>query len=250
MMNLLSSGKKSTASVPGSVDVALVPNGGSKPCPPLPDAGRKYFDDLLKKEEDLAPELQSCVEEVGNLGPCLRHPLVFSVRHVPQLNALMNESLRQKKAWLEEAVREKKWSVAIFLHERPYRLMAFIKYMRDMADIEYWELLGEIWRDSENIWQHRARWRGLLRSRRLLSERFMSDEEREAFARLPETLAVYRGYIRKLNKTGLSYTLNLEKAKFFASRYYHKGEVLTRTVKKKNVFAYLTGRHEDEVIIL
>jgi hypothetical protein len=78
----------------------------------------------------------------------------------------------------------------------------------------------------------------------------MSAEDRKDFKKLPDTFKVYRGYIPGQNKGGYSYTLNKEKAKWFANRFDRNGKVVERTVNKDDVFAYLNGRNEQEIIIL
>ena len=58
------------------------------------------------------------------------------------------------------------------------------------------------------------------------------------------------GYIKNKNKSGYSYTLNKEKAKWFANRFGNNGLVETRTINKSDVFAYTNQRGENEIIIL
>ena len=71
--------------------------------------------------EELNPELQEYLDcEAGFT--CIRHPLVYSIMHVPPLNKLMNQSLGHKKQMLSEALEKGDWSRVVFLHERPYRV--------------------------------------------------------------------------------------------------------------------------------
>jgi hypothetical protein len=122
--------------------------------------------------------------------------------------------------------------------------------MREMKDEEFWEVLGEAWVDSENIWQNLSTWKMLLKSTRKGREHFMNEEERKMFEELPETLVVHRGFIPGKNKKGLSYTLDEKKAEWFAKRFHKEGEVSTLTIPKSKAFAYLTGRGESEIIMI
>ena len=80
----------------------------------------------------------------------------------------------------------------------------------------------------------------------------MSKDELKAYHELPDELRIYRGIGEKSNPKGLSWTLNKEKAEWFANRYNMlgtKGYVVTAVAQKKDGLAYFTGREEDEVII-
>ena len=143
------------------------------------------------------------------------------------------------------------------MHERPHRLDAFGELIatRVVKDIDYWELLGSIWIDSENIWQNFPNWKRLLRSKRPHKHAFMDADDKKEFKALPNRLTVYRGCVCGQNETGMSWTLDKAKATWFSSRFLRrdKGEkpcVLEKTINKSKAFAYLTGRGESEVIIL
>lgn len=199
------------------------------------------------REEVLDPELTEYIEDMGRFGTYIKHPLVFQ----PYFNAAYcNRMLRDKRAALQKAVAEKNWSQVIWVHERPYRLMAFMQNMPSMSDADYWEQLGDVWTDSENIWQDYSLWHRLLESKKPHRECFMCKDERTAFAKLPDVLTVYRGYVPRKNRRGMSYTLNPEKAHWFANRYGPNGQVVTLTVPKGEVFAYINRRQEEEIIIV
>ena len=107
------------------------------------------FSDL--QEEELDPELLEYQEQHDVLGNCIRHPLVYSVLHPPQMNGMVNKQLRAKKQALEKALETRSWHSYIYLHERPWRLHALQEISGDIDSPHYWSLLGSIWVDSENI---------------------------------------------------------------------------------------------------
>jgi hypothetical protein len=169
------------------------------------------------------------------------------------MNAIINKSYKVKLACVREAVDQKKWSRAIFLHERPYRLEALAEYAPMMDDRSYWEMVANAWTDSENIWQNLSRWRDLWEAKRPDKDFCMSDDERAVLASLPDTVVVYRGVhgkgAKKRVRKGMSWTLNRDKAVWFAERF--SGEdalVLEGTVKKKDIHAYFAGRDEAEIV--
>jgi|SRR5579871_2317491 len=204
---------------------------------------------LLEKQELLCAELEQYREELPRLGTCIRHPLVYMVPHHEQLNAWANQMLREKRKQIELATKKHNWSQYIWLHERPYRLDAFQAIEPKLTDQEYWKLLGSVWIDSENIGHRFHVWLRLLKSKRPGREYFMDEEDRAEFAKLPEKLTIYRGYQPGKNAHGISYTLDKAKAEWFAKRFSQNGKVKTKTVAKSEIFAYLGGRNEREVIV-
>lgn len=194
---------------------------------------------------DLDPELRIFLDEFA-----LRHPLVFGIPYVKAMNGHYNKVLEIKSADVRQASLEKNWVSYLYLHERPYRLNAFLMIMDRMTDPEYWDLLRHIWTDSENIWQNVRVWKRLLKSARPFSERFMDEEERAALAALPEKVTIYRGYQKKLNRNGLSFTLDRAIAVKLGRRWLKTCDVWKRVVKREQIFAYLKSRGEEEIILV
>lgn len=201
------------------------------------------------REEPLHPDLAPFVVK-GPLGPMLKHPLKYELSCVPELYAFINLTFEKKKQALDEYKAQKNWAQIVWLHERPYRLEAFGRIVEHLSDEQYWQLLSEIYTDSENIWQNRQDWNRFLSSKRKHSELFMSESERAFLKSLPEQVTVYRGYVHGKNKRSISHTLSKETAAWFAQRYgSKKGSVLTLTVHRSRIFAYKNVRNEQEVLI-
>jgi hypothetical protein len=203
---------------------------------------------------DLHPDLLPYLGHTGHF-EALQHPLVYGVPYTPEMNNHYNKRYELMKEEVAKALAEGNIHRYVFMHERPYRLNAFVDCIanRVVPDKDYWELLGSMWIDSENIWQNLNVWKRLMRSPRPRKQFFMDEDERKAFKLLPPQLTIYRGCIRRQNEDGMSWTLDKDKAAWFSKRFACKGEsacVLEKTIQKKNVFAYLTGRGESEVIIL
>src|SRR6478736_3433688 len=118
----------------------------------------------MKKTEKLHPDLQTYLEERGPLGRMIRHPLLYEIVYMPQMNAVLNARYLAKKKATTEAFDKKDWSHYIILYERPYRLVPFMNSMKLMTDQEYWHNLGRVWSDSENIWQNIKVWKKLMAS--------------------------------------------------------------------------------------
>jgi hypothetical protein len=77
----------------------------------------------------------------------------------------------------------------------------------------------------------------------------MDEGERKFLSELPDEFVIYRGHTKK-NRKGYSWTLNSEKAKWFAERFNEKSSsVAFATCSKENVIAVFLGRNEFEVVV-
>ena len=207
---------------------------------------------ILGRVEDLDPEL-ACCETQSAIGPVIKHPLLFAVPYVPAMNAMINEAFRAKTAAVEEAKATRRWSHYLWLHERPYRVHAFSRIADRLDDGTYWEQLGQLWTDSENIFEAEALWLRLLRepSRIVSRALMMTAEEREYLDGLPEHITVYRGYSHPGQNNGMSWSLSRDVAHRFAFRFAADapGKVARREITKDEVIAYFEGRGEQEIVL-
>jgi hypothetical protein len=202
---------------------------------------------LKESSEPLHPDLVPYFEADGALGAQVRHPLVYQVPLWS--NGSANAYYLQKKKDLEQALAEKNYSRVVYLHERPYRLQAFIQIQKYLSDEKYWSLLASVWTDTENAWQHLDEWRELFNSSRPKRQRLMDRDEVLAYDSLPDTVKVYRGCQKGINEDGISWTLKRDKAEWFATRFSKDGLVLEKEIQKKDIIAVFTNRNEFEVII-
>lgn len=80
-------------------------------------------------------------------------------------------------------------------------------------------------------------------------ELLMNLDEYETYISLPDSFTVYRGVGRGRNPEGMSWTDNLDSAKWFASRFGDDGYVIRGIVNRSDVLAYFSRRNECEVVI-
>jgi hypothetical protein len=205
----------------------------------------------------LDPELEQYRTRDAALGwDVIKHPLVFSVPHFPGTENLLNQQLTAKKKAIAEALEENNLDRYVWMHERPYRLEAFLIGLGKgivVSDQDYNELLHSMWIDSENIWQHKKAWKQLFTDKRFNRDLFMDEEEREKLASLPDLISVYRGCTTGKNEKGMSWTLSRVRAEWFANRFSSRkttSKVIAKQVKKSKVLAYSNSRNEEEIILL
>lgn len=211
--------------------------------------------DLMQKVEPLCEELQPYLRHYGKFKG-INHPLVQEIPLFDESRcALVNRRLLHKQEQIAKAIDNRDWDRFIMLHERPYRFGAMQELMRNnqLSDTELARLVGDVWTDSENIWQHQDAWLAVWRTLKQ-PHLTMDDAERQAwqhFGRLKGPLVIYRGINQpNHNPNGMSWSLDRDKALWFAKRLSPRGPRLLRgQVMPDAVFAYFVGRGENEVVV-
>ena len=209
-----------------------------------------FDNDIFSKVENLNADLIPYLEKGSARNfAMLRHPLVYSVPYSPAMNAYINKQYEVKSKALKDYLSARKFDSYIFLHERAHRLMAYFNIRYDITDLKVkGDIVNSIWTDSENIWQNLKVWKVVLKEKGV-KENFMSEEDKAFFNSLPDQITIYRGHQSK-NAKGLSYTLDKDKALWFANRFKGNGTVKEIIIDKKKVFAYTNERDEKEIIVL
>lgn len=82
----------------------------------------------------------------------------------------------------------------------------------------------------------------------------MTDSDYKYYCSLPDELEIYRGVSKGRAKYGLSWTEDIEKAKWFMNRFSNycddNDKLLLRVrIKKENVIAYFNTRNEKEILL-
>ena len=203
---------------------------------------------------DLNPELEPWLVQTS-FGTALKHPLLYSLPYNSAFNGMLNAQIAAKLKAVKQAKQRRRWPSYIGLHERAWRLQALQEIADSLRPRTYWALLGEVYTDSENLWQNLDLWHDMLDDPRPDRQWLMTVGERREFKRLPETLKVYRGYIYGQQEQGLSWSLRPGVAHWFALRHASEdddrhGRVLEGEVQRSDALAYFTGRNEAEIVAL
>ena len=208
---------------------------------------------LLYRTEELHPDLACYVYDVDVLGEVLKAPLVFIVPYLPQLAAIANRTYRGKLQALARAESEGKWQKVLWLHEKPYRMAVFLQVRDQMSDRDYWQALGSLWLETENLHEDQDEWVAALTANRAGRAQWLMDKtERAVLAGLNEQVTVHRGFRRPGRHLAPSWTLDPARAEWFARRAIDPGTagyLATVTVPKSSVIAYFAGRGEQEIVL-
>jgi len=121
---------------------------------------------------------------------------------------------------------------------------------------DYWPVVGALWTDTESPGKYSEHWREVFAAEFLDREgpgrtAMMSLEELAALVELPDEVTVYRGFDREGGAEGFSWTLDRERAGWFARRFPGDApSVATGTVARNDIIAVFFGREEAEVVAL
>ncbi|CAM6053398.1 unnamed protein product [Sphagnum tenellum] len=235
----------------------------------MSDAGKKADLDAIARlqnmfaPEPLHPDLVPYLRDTDHIGQMIHHKLVISIMHSDAMNKMVNRRYEQTKAMVDEAYASADWQRYVFLHERPYRFDALMEIMEpsgfwvidnpERANA-FWRLVSSVWIDSENIHENYNDWHEIWSSDpKPVAEAVMDEDDRATFAALPEMVKVWRGATHKNVANGLSWTIDKNKAEWFARRFSNPDRpsyIASGRVTRNNILAYFGGRNEKEVIII
>lgn len=126
-------------------------------------------------------------------------------------------------------------------------LNVFIKEKDLLSDERYWELLRSTWIICGNI-KNIPTFRKMFESKRPKRNWFSTPEEIARLNSLPEIFTVYRAQNgEEIN--GISFTLSLAVAQTYKFKF-DKDRIITKEIKRSDVFAFIERNGEEEVLIL
>lgn len=209
--------------------------------------------DDLYGPEDLCPELADHLQESVHIPgtKVLHHPLIVIPLYHDMQNRMSNRMFAYKRQQLDAARAKGDYRLQINLHERPYRLEALWDLREVIEDpAEYWRCVRMVWIDTENAHECRGPWEDIWSEECPHRESVMTEEERASLAAMPERITVYRGYNDPSFEEGFSWTTNRTKGLWFAKRFRGAATLLTGTIARDEVRAYIEGRGEFEIVAL
>lgn len=127
----------------------------------------------------------------------------------------------------------------------------FFRKSKLLSNPRYWELMRTVWVAAGST-ETAQLFRTMMKSSRPCRSWFMTPEDSKVLDAMQFPVLVYRAYdaVRYPNDTdpGISWTLDVQWCREYAER---KGRVVkSRMVYRSDIFAYVTRRGEEEIIIL
>lgn len=140
------------------------------------------------------------------------------------------------------------------LVNKPYRI-AFLKYTVDfMSRDDMSQILADIWigTESPNLDPNMSKAKLVSLFKKANPNELMNEDELRIFNQLADTVTIYRGVTsyNADNIKALSWTLDYDKAEWFANRFGEEdGTVYEAEIEKAHILAYFNRRNESEVIV-
>lgn len=206
----------------------------------------------------------------SNIPFCVYHPylesstvqvpidieLPMEVENIAFVDVLLDENGRKQWVWkMENVIHNATELFDLYIIVRKSYRLAFLKYAKEYMSLkDFSTYLADAWVSSENPNQDANCDIDMLISwfQQADKKTLMVAEDYKVYTSLPDELNIYRGVALGREPNGLSWTADLEKAKWFAHRYdrgNNQGYVEAAIVKKEDVLAYFNTRGEDELVV-
>lgn len=133
--------------------------------------------------------------------------------------------------------------------------LTFFKYVYEyLSEKDYADFLADAWvtEENPNMDVNVSINESINFFKKANKSLLMKKEDYLTYQEFSSNLTVYRGVAINRTALGLSWTTNLEEAKWFANRFNKddkKGYVQVLEVKKEDILAYFNIRREDEVVV-
>ena len=128
----------------------------------------------------------------------------------------------------------------------------FFKYACSHLSVsDYSQFLSFLWQQMEfpNMDENVKPYEFVRYFKKADKNMLMEADELLFYKTLPHEILVYRGFSEGGDVKALSWTLDVEKAKWFAKRFGKKPQVYSAKIQKKDVLAYFNGRGESELVL-
>ena len=168
--------------------------------------------------------------------------------------------INYKQELLNEAINQENWDAVYMLLSKPYRL-SWLEENYDLITDEkaYYEFLKDAYVDSEFPMSGFYEYEDLLKLfwHKNYPKLMMDKDELAFYNQLPNELTIWRG-IRVEDELdeeniGFSFTLDKEKAEWFAKRFSQDGRgtpmLIEAKVKKDKILSVFLNRGEEEVLV-
>jgi len=170
------------------------------------------------------------------------------------------QKINFKKQELDKAIEQQNWDKVFMLVEKPFRLNWLeenIDLIKD--DKQYYNFLKDAYMMTEFPMNGFSNYRDLLDLfyARKNSKLMLDEDELKLLNSLPNEVKIWRGVkvddVLDDDNIGLSFTLNKDKAIWFAERFAQAGVsqaiLIEAVVKRDDILSIFLNRDEEEVIV-
>jgi hypothetical protein len=169
----------------------------------------------------------------------------------------ITESVENLQAWqnyMKKQINSTDNAYEIYMMtNKPYSL-TFLKYASPyLSKADFSKILADAWIRSKNpnCDTNVSKSKLISMFKQADPHELMLEDELRQYEELDDTVTVYRGVTshNAKNIKALSWTLDREKAEWFAHRFNEDGTVYEAEIDKQHILALFNGRNESEVIV-
>ncbi len=192
------------------------------------------------------------VEFIESIG-MIRHKFYVGFIVTGEVAKMVKTHIDYKRDTARMGMQNRNCYQYVFSHTRPFRLDAFMEYEllngtdSDSMKMDIAKTLADVWIDCENPHINIDVWKAYFKKYGADS---MSTEEIDFLTRLDDNIEIYRGVQSECNDEGISWTLDKDKALWFANRFRGEGIVRVKKISKSAVSCFYNGRGECEIILI
>ena len=192
------------------------------------------------------------------VGLFVDHPILETIfANTYSTNGMINiaESPENFKKWHDDYVSfindQSSLSRLFFSVRKSSRLYLLFLIQDFLSQKDLSKMLREVWMSAEFVINSGVPLSDLVNMfRKCDLSILMSEQELETFISLSNGVSIYRGVRNESYKLGLSWTLDKNRADWFANRFdCYKNFVYKIPIEKDAVLAYFSSRGEDEVVV-
>ena len=239
---------------------------------------------IKKFQKELDEDLIRFIRFRGRNGYCIFH-YQFELHNISKYSPNeINRLFKDKKNQLLEFLNKNQIENYLLAVPEKYKLWTFENLIDKknqnnslpnrfyLNDDEYWKIVRQLWNlHSGELPMNQGLWWKILTSERTMKQEFMNKEELDFFEKLPEKFTVFQGYVSSkiypaksrfsakldigysfslLEKIGLKYVNKYKKFNRIEGGMKYESTLFVREVNKKDVFAFINDKNEQEIIML
>ena len=154
----------------------------------------------------------------------------------------IEKNIKQRKLYIEKALKMEDFSKILFLMDKPYRLEVYKQIFEEIPNEDKYKIFIDLYVNAEYGFSN-------------ISKRFLNEilkyKPKIDLSDLDDEIVIYRGEGLKSTKkeNALSWTTDIKVAKFFANRFNSNGKIYKGKVKKENIIDFLRDRSESEILV-
>ena len=184
--------------------------------------------------------------------PFFQTTATFDMETHKVLDLSKEKDLDKARNMMEKQIdKAQSYSHLFMLVQKPYYPAMFKYSAQYLGEKDFADALAYTWTTTEfpNHDANVSLSEFLNMFKKANKEYLMNEENMEAYNALPDKVTVYRGTCLESTTKAMSWTTDIDKARWFAGRFGDNGKVYEAQINKKDIFAYFADSGEKETVL-